>query len=85
MTGGIAYFDYPSKPARATVVRDFPGRPQRRLMSIARAIVWESETATAADMRQEEIRCIRALQANDPDIDYNRFPVCGTPGARISY
>ncbi|EXL06708.1 hypothetical protein BG36_05005 [Aquamicrobium defluvii] len=85
MTGGIAYFDYPSKPARATVGRDFPGRPQRRHKTIARAIVWESETATAADMRREETCWIRALRANDPDIGYNRFPAFGTPGARISY
>lgn len=83
VTDNIAYFGSPSHLARAAISRDFPDRAQRRLMTITREILWESEAATDADTRREEICWIRALRATDPDIGYNRFPAFRTPGARI--
>jgi hypothetical protein len=41
---------------------------------VTREILWESETATLAEVTQKEIEFILALNANDPGIGYNRWP-----------
>jgi hypothetical protein len=46
-------------------LRDFTARKQ---------ILWESETATDAEVTAKEYELIRLLRANDPAVGYNRRP-----------
>jgi hypothetical protein len=43
-------------------------------LPIRRQILWESEDATDATVRQKEIEFIRELRSNDPAIGYSRWP-----------
>ena len=47
---------------------------QQRDFSIRKRILWESETASEAEVNQKEIEFIRNLGANNPSIGYNRWP-----------
>jgi hypothetical protein len=47
---------------------------QRRNYSLQKEILWESETATEAELAAKEVEFIRALRANDPGVGYNRWP-----------
>ena len=47
---------------------------QRRNFTICREILWESETATDAEVCRTEINFIRQFNSNDPLIGYNRWP-----------
>ena len=70
LTDTITYFG--SVDSRA-VVADFT-REQRRDFTIRKEILFESETATDAEVRAVEIAMIRELRSNDPAIGYNRWP-----------
>ena len=70
LTGSMEYF---GSPHSKTIEADFtPEQP--RDMTIRREIVWESESATDAEVRQKEIEFINALRSNDPAIGYNKWP-----------
>lgn len=43
-------------------------------LTARKQILWESETATDAEVRAMEIKLIRELRANDPAIGYNLTP-----------
>ena len=43
-------------------------------MALRKEILWESETATDAEVRAMEVRLIREHHSNDPAIGYNRSP-----------
>jgi hypothetical protein len=43
-------------------------------LTIRKEILWESDTASDADVRREEIRYIELLGSNDPTVGYNRWP-----------
>ena len=45
--------------------RDFTARKQ---------ILWESETASDAEVRAKEVELIRLHRSNDPAVGYNRWP-----------
>jgi hypothetical protein len=47
---------------------------QRRDFTIRREVLWESDTASDADVRAREVELIRELRANDPTVGYNRWP-----------
>lgn len=47
---------------------------QQRDFTIRKEILWESETATDAEVRRKELELIRALRSNEPAIGYNRWP-----------
>lgn len=47
---------------------------QRRDFVLRKQILWESETASGRDISQAEVRFIRELRSNDPQIGYNRWP-----------
>jgi hypothetical protein len=49
-------------------------REQRRNFTIRKEILWESETATNAEVNRMEVHFIRLLRSNDPAIGYNRWP-----------
>ena len=55
------------------IAKDFT-REQRRNFSIRKEILWESETATRAEVTAKEIEFIIALRANDPATGYNQWP-----------
>jgi hypothetical protein len=74
-TDSINYFGSASD---ALIAQDFT-REERRDFSIRREILWESETATDAEVCAREAELIRALRANDPAIGYNRWPKVRTP------
>lgn len=47
---------------------------QRRDYAIRKEILWESETASEAELSSKEVELIREHRANDPSIGYNRWP-----------
>ena len=47
---------------------------QRRDYTIRKQILWESETATEAELSAKEVEMIRKYRSNDPRIGYNRWP-----------
>ncbi len=70
LTGTLTYF---GSPNGALVALDFTP-DQRRDFTVRKEIIWESDTASDAEVRQAEIRFIRSLGSNDPKIGYNRSP-----------
>jgi hypothetical protein len=76
-TDSINYF---GSADRGLIAKDFV-RKQRRTFTVTREILWESETATPAEMNQKEIEFIRALRANDPAVGYNQ---CRNPKSEMS-
>ena len=70
LTNSIGYF---GSADHRIVAQDFT-REQRRDFTVRREILWESEVASDAEVRQKEIEFILAHNANDPAIGYNRTP-----------
>lgn len=70
LTDSINYF---GSAADALIARDFT-REQRRDFTIRKEILWESSTASDAEVARVESEYIRDLRANDPQIGYNRWP-----------
>ena len=69
-TNSINYFGSASSEL---IAMDFTPE-QRRSFTITRDILWESETATRAEVTQVEIEFIRRYRSNDPSIGYNQTP-----------
>jgi hypothetical protein len=55
------------------IAQDFT-REQRRSFVIRKDILWESASATDAEVSQKELEFIRSLRSNEPDIGYNQWP-----------
>jgi hypothetical protein len=55
---------------------DFATLPREVQLNYAvkKEILWESETATDAELTAKEVEMIRKYSSNDPDIGYNRWP-----------
>lgn len=70
LTDSINYF---GSAAHDVIAVDFT-REQRRDFTIRREILWESETATAAEVNSKEVEFINQFRSNDPAIGYNRRP-----------
>ncbi len=70
LTDSINYF---GSAASVFIEKDFT-REQRRDFVIRREILWESETASDAEVNQTAIEFIRTHKSNDPAIGYNRWP-----------
>ena len=47
---------------------------QRRDFTIRKEIMWESETATDAEVSRREAEFIGRFKSNDPKVGYNRWP-----------
>jgi hypothetical protein len=71
LTDSIIYFGSSDK---YLIEANFPTREARRDMTIRREILWESETASRADVLNKERALIVAWAARDPAIGYNRSP-----------
>ncbi|MCY1667795.1 GIY-YIG nuclease family protein [Rhizobium sp. SL86] len=74
LTDNVHYFGSPSGLALRDIEADYPSREDRRTMTISREILWETQTASDAEVRRVEMGFIRRLSANDPTIGYNRSP-----------
>ena len=70
LTGTLNYFG--SADSRL-IEKDFTPEAQRDF-KIRKEILWESETASDADVNRKEVEYIRTLRSNDPEIGYNRWP-----------
>jgi len=70
LTGSIAYF---GSVDGKLIEADFT-REAWRDFTIRREILWESETASDAEVRAKEVEFIRAFRSNDPAVGYNRWP-----------
>ena len=68
-TDSINYF---GSPDGDLIAKDFT-REQRRRFTVTREILWESESATHAEVSQKEVEFIIALRSNDPSFGYNRW------------
>jgi hypothetical protein len=69
-TDNIGYF---GSPDGAVIAKDFT-RDQRRRFTVTKEILWESDTATQAEVTQKEIEFINSLKSNDPAVGYNQWP-----------
>jgi hypothetical protein len=70
LTGAISYFGNPS--AKERILADLA---EHRLdLTVCKEILWESETATDAEVRAMERYFIREMGANNPAIGYNLTP-----------
>jgi hypothetical protein len=71
-TNSINYFGSASD---ALIAKDFTDT-ERRTFSIKREILWESESASRAEVTKKEIELIVQYRSNHPKIGYNQWPVC---------
>ncbi len=70
LTDSINYFGSASSEL---IANDFT-REQRRDFIIRKEILWESETASDAEVTKKEIEFIYDFKSNDPAIGYNQWP-----------
>jgi len=70
LTGSINYF---GSADSKFIEKDFT-REQRKDFKIRKEILWESESATDAEVNQREIEFIRKTRSNEPAIGYNQWP-----------
>jgi hypothetical protein len=70
-TNSINYFGSASD---ALIANDFTA-DQRRSFTVTRDILWQSETASRAEVNRVEIDYIQRLRSNDPSVGYNQSPV----------
>jgi len=70
LTGSLLYVGSPS--ARQQIAADLYAH--RLDLTLRKEILWESETATDAEVRAMEVKLIRETGANDPAVGYNVWP-----------
>jgi hypothetical protein len=72
LTGSLLYLGSPS--AHKQIADDLQLEPQRFELTRRKEILWDSETATDAEVHVMEVKFIRETGANNPAIGYNRLP-----------
>jgi hypothetical protein len=72
LTGSLLYLGSPS--AWQQIAEDLDLDDHRFELTLRKEILWESETATDAEVRATEAKLIRETGANNPAIGYNRLP-----------
>ena len=67
---------YMGSPDMNMVNADFATLPQseRKNYTLRKEILWESDTATEAELAAKEVELIRQHRSNDPAVGYNRWP-----------
>jgi hypothetical protein len=70
LTGTLNYFG----SAESSIIANDFSPEQRRDFTVRKEILWESETASDAEVNAKEIGYITALRSNDPTVGYNRWP-----------
>ena len=71
--GSQRYF---GSPDMEIINADFQSLPEelRKDYTIRMLILWESATATDAELAVKEVEFIRQYQSHNPDVGYNRWP-----------
>ena len=69
----IDSINYFGSASSALIAKDFT-REQRRDFTIRREILWESQTASDAEVARKEVEYIISLGANNPSVGYNQWP-----------
>lgn len=72
LTGSLLYLGSPS--AHETIAAELGLERNSFEIALRKEILWESETATDAEVRAMEIKLIQKLGSNNPAIGYNRTP-----------
>lgn len=72
LTGSVLYLGSPS--AHEQIAADHKLQASRFELTLRKEILWESETATDAEVRAMETKLIRETGANNPEIGYNLTP-----------
>lgn len=49
-------------------------REEKRDFTLRKQIIWESDSASDREVNDKEVELIRAYQANNPIVGYNRWP-----------
>lgn len=75
LTGSISYFGSPSAKERMSAEL----ADHRLDLTARKQILWESETATDAEVRAMETKLIREHRSNDPEVGYNLTPKLAQP------
>ena len=70
LTDTLNYFG----SANSDLIEEDFTREEQRDFSIRKEIIWESKSATDREVAQKEVELIRAHEANDPKVGYNRWP-----------
>lgn len=70
LTDTINYFG----SAHSELIAGDFSREQRRDFTIRKEILWESDTASDAEVNLKEVEYINSFRSNDPNIGYNRWP-----------
>jgi hypothetical protein len=70
LTNSINYF---GSADSKLIAKDF-SYEQRKVFTITREIIWESNTATDSEVSKVEFEQIRLHQSNNPKIGYNQNP-----------
>ncbi|QNK40144.1 GIY-YIG nuclease family protein [Caproicibacter fermentans] len=70
LTGSINYFGSANSDL---VSRDFTYE-EAKTFTITKEILWDSETATDAEVNKKEVEYIQLYNSNNPLIGYNRWP-----------
>jgi hypothetical protein len=68
----IKSLSVPSAKAKERIIAELADH--RHDLTVRKQILWESETATDAEVRVMEMKLIRETDANDPAIGYNLTP-----------
>jgi hypothetical protein len=71
--GSQRYF---GSPDMEIINANFQSLPEelRKDYTIRKLILWESATATDAELAVKEVEFIRQYQSHNPDVGYNRWP-----------
>ena len=72
LTGTVLYFGSPG--AGEQIVADHEVDRLDFKFTLRKELLWESDTATDAEVRAKEIELIVATGANNPEIGYNMTP-----------
>lgn len=70
LTGTLNYYGSANSKL---IEKDFTPE-QRRDFTIRKQILWESETASDAEVNVKEVEFIRAYASNNPCVGYNQWP-----------
>ena len=70
LTDSINYF---GSASNELIAADF-SREQRRDFVIRKKLLWESDSATAAEVNRKEVEFIRYYRSNEPQVGYNQWP-----------
>lgn len=72
----VGSYRYFGSPDIDVINADFGRLPPefRKDYSVRKQILWESDTASDAELSAKEVEFIRQYRSNDPSIGYNRWP-----------